>query len=84
MQTAQRLTQLIKEITKYCDDHHKKQKQIKTEETATIEAINELKETISAHNKVNIICLNIILNPKTIIICRQKNFIMQKLLKLIV
>ena len=52
MQTLQRLNQLIKEVTKYSDDHHKKQKQIKTEETSTIDAINELKETIAAHNKV--------------------------------
>ncbi len=53
MQTLQRLNQLIKEVTKYCEDHHKKQKQIKTEENPTIEAINELKETIAALNKVN-------------------------------
>ncbi|XP_017491537.1 PREDICTED: F-BAR domain only protein 2-like [Rhagoletis zephyria] len=51
MQTLQRLNQLIKEVTKYCEDHHKKQKQIKTEENPTIEAINELKETIAALNK---------------------------------
>ena len=55
MQTLQRLNQLIKEVTKYCEDHHKKQKQIKTEENSTIEAINELKETIAALNKVNVL-----------------------------
>lgn len=52
MQTLQRLNQLIKEVTKYCEDHHKKQKSIKTEENSTIEAINELKETMVALNKV--------------------------------
>ena len=53
MQTLQRLNQLIKEVTKYCDEHHKKQKQIKTDETPTIDAINELKETIASLNKVH-------------------------------
>ena len=53
MQTLQRLNHLIKDVTKYCDEQHKKQKQIKAEETATIEAINELKETIAALSKVS-------------------------------
>lgn len=52
MQTLQRLNQLMKEINKYCDDHHRKQKQIKNEELSTIEAINELKEIFIALNKV--------------------------------
>nr|XP_046914748.1 F-BAR domain only protein 2-like [Dermatophagoides farinae] len=51
LETLQRLNQLIKEINKYCDEHHRKQKQIKNEETSTIEAINELKETVTALNK---------------------------------
>ncbi|UXI18148.1 STE20-related kinase adapter protein alpha [Sarcoptes scabiei] len=51
MQTLQRLNQLMKEINKYCDDHHRKQKQIKNEELSTIEAINELKEIFIALNK---------------------------------
>lgn len=55
MQTLQRLNQLIKEVTKYSEEHHKKQKQIKTEETSTIDAITELKETIAALNKVYIL-----------------------------
>lgn len=50
-QTLQRLNQLIKEINKYCDEHHRKQKQIKNEETSTIDAIQELKDTVVALNK---------------------------------
>lgn len=55
MQTLQRLNQLVKDVTKYCDEHHKKQKQIKTEETSTIDTINELRETIVALNKVSLV-----------------------------
>nr|XP_027205907.1 F-BAR domain only protein 2-like isoform X2 [Dermatophagoides pteronyssinus] len=51
LETLQRLNQLIKEINKYSDEHHRKQKQIKNEEISTIEAINELKETVTALNK---------------------------------
>lgn len=51
-QTLQRLNQLIKDINKYCDDHHKKQKQVKSEENSTVDTINELKETFASLNKV--------------------------------
>ena len=61
MQTHQRLNQLIKDVTKYCDEHHKKQKQIKTEENSTIEAINELRETIASLNKVRICSIIVII-----------------------
>lgn len=52
MQTHQRLSQLIKDIAKYTEDHHKRQKVVKGEEQATVEIISELKEAVSALNKV--------------------------------
>lgn len=51
MQTLPRLQHLVKEINKYCEDHYKRQKQIKNEENATIEAMNELKEVIVSLTK---------------------------------
>jgi hypothetical protein len=52
MQMVHRFQDLIKELNKYSEEQHKKQKQVKSEEFVTVEVVGELKDTIASLNKV--------------------------------
>ncbi|CAG2113304.1 unnamed protein product, partial [Medioppia subpectinata] len=51
MQMVYGLQELMKELLKYSEEQHKKQKQTKTEELVTVEVVTELKDTITSLNK---------------------------------
>lgn len=49
-QMVQRFQDLVKEVNKYCDEQHKKHKQVKEEESTTLEIVQSIQQTtVSLH-----------------------------------
>lgn len=51
LQMVQKLSELVKDVAKYADELHKKQKTVKEEESGTLEAVQAMQTTTAAVQK---------------------------------